>query len=120
MNALTGGRAIQPAALALTLVATAETLILLPFSPWHVERYSGWPYAAAGVWAAATAVAFVVAWVRQGHRLLSWALGSATVLMLWVSLLGALAGQPVSALLALAWVVLAAGSAWLERASDDG
>lgn len=119
MNLL-GSRPVQPASLALALVTATEALILLPFSPWHVERYAGWLYAAAGAWALGTAVLFCVAWARVSHRLLSVALGSATVLFLWVSFLGLSAGQPVSALLALGWVVLASGSAWLERAADDG
>lgn len=119
MSAL-GGRRIHPAALALTLAASVEAAVLLPFSPWVSARFGGPAAVVGGVIAALAAVAFVAAWFTQAHRLLVAALDASAVLWCWVALVAFTSASPVSGVLALAWVTLAAGSAWLERGDDDG
>ena len=127
MTKVLGGRPVQPAALALLIAALVEALTLLPGTPWHGQYHphsddplSLWLTHAVGAGAAVIAVLFVIAWLRGSHRCLDRALQGSTLLWVWAAVAGIVQGAALGrTMLAVAWAVLAAGSAWLEEGDDE-
>ena len=110
-------RRFQPAALALVIVCAVQGISLVP-GP--VQSALEGPVAwAAGVAALVAAVLLAAAWWSDRPRLLVAALDVATVVWAWIALVAMSGRLWVSAATAVGWVVLAAGSAWAERA-DPG
>ena len=118
------GRRFQPAALSLMIAAAVSGLTLLPLWPWHTDYHPS-PHVGGfrdlathlgGVLALVVAVGFAVAWWARSARLLDRMLQASTFLWIWVAVDGALQGAAAGRVaLALAWAILAGGSAWLEQ-----
>lgn len=105
------GRRFQPAAFALMLATFA--------SGWHrTANHVDWFSTALGILGIVLGVMFAAAWWANRPRWMRWAFLGSTAL--WVFVAGSsytIVHSGISALLALAWAILAAGSYWLE-ASD--
>ena len=102
------GRRIQPAALALTLALSFLGLTWI-----SGNRSPGDLDVVTAVYAFLVAALLVAAWAANSGLLMRWALlGSVGA---WAFAITALGGtSPTSTLLAVAWMILAVGSYWLE------
>ncbi len=111
MTALIGGRPVRVVALGLAWWAALEAWTLAPWG----GAFTG-VLAVVGSLACLAAVAlFVAAWWRCSNRAARAGMWLTTGVLVWVGAVALQAGFWRSALLVTPWIIVAAGSAWLEE-----